>query len=366
MNLNRNNSCRSAFTLIELLVVIAIIGVLVGLLLPAVQAAREAARRMQCANDFKQAALALHNYHDTFGSLPPPGTRWNQGIRDGRVANGYFSPSSSSSAHSWVVSTLPFLEQQPLSELYWAGVQELPRYGQWYRIKDTRASHPQMFQAVSTGVPSLVCPSDSGRKEPYKSSSSSEPPMPRINVAVNAGATQAFSWGNQSTPGLRGPFTFSFPRYFSHGENFAAVQDGTSNVVMIAELIAGERERDSRGAWAYAVGTYICGGGPTNLTYMLTPNANALDNDCRDRPGRCSSPASPDRQLRCTGGGSRGFQTARSRHPGGVHVAMCDGSVQFVAETISLRNWVLMLAQASQGQIAARLENAQPSRCKQL
>ncbi len=96
----RSSDCRSrAFTLVELLVVIAIIGVLVGLLLPAVQAAREAARRMQCSNNMKQIGLAMHNYHDTFRSLPPGsryrrgGTRW--------VTN-------------WRASILAFLEQAPL------------------------------------------------------------------------------------------------------------------------------------------------------------------------------------------------------------------------------------------------------------
>ncbi len=350
---------RSAFTLVELLVVIAIIGVLVALLLPAVQAAREAARRSQCANSFKQAALALHNYHDTFKTLPPPGTQW----RDDHLG-GVNGPSSTSCAHSWVVSTLPFLEQQPLSDLYWAGVRELPAYQQWYRIRDARATHPQMFRALQSELPTLRCPSDGGRKEGATLSSSSEPGMPRINVAVNASAGNAFSWGNQSTASIRGTFTFNYPRYQSNGSNFSEITDGTSNVVMLAEIIAGDRARDTRGAWAYAVGTYISGGGPTNLDYMLTPNANALDDNCMDRPGMCSAD-NADRHLRCVGGGSRGHQTARSRHPGGVHVAMADGSVQFVAETITLREWVLMLAQASQGRIADRLL-ASPQLCKQF
>ena len=341
------------FTLVELLVVIAIIGILVALLLPAIQAAREAARRSQCANNFKQAALALHNYHDVHGELPPPGVRWG----DQRVsgAGGSFNPDSSSNAHSWLVSTLPYLEQQPLSDLYWDGVRELPNYRDWYRIRDTRSGHPSMFEALQAGVPSLVCPSDGGRKEPCKLSSSSEPGMPRVNVAINASSGNAFSWGNNATPGIRSLFHFNYPRGHSNGSNFAAALDGTSNVVMLAEMIGADRESDTRGAWAYATGTFISGGARTDLRYLFTPNVNALHNDCRDRPGRCSSPRSPDPQLRCSGSdSSRGGNASRSRHPGGVHVALGDASVHFVNEDIGLAEWILWLAKSAQGQLSDR------------
>src|SRR5438105_15927060 len=101
---------RSAFTLVELLVVIAIIGVLVALLLPAVQAAREAARRMQCSNHLKQIGLGLQNYHDTFQSLPF-GARARYVQISGTIPQGQgFGP-------SWYVGILPFCEQKPLSDL---------------------------------------------------------------------------------------------------------------------------------------------------------------------------------------------------------------------------------------------------------
>ena len=351
---------RRAFTLVELLVVIAIIGVLVALLLPAIQAAREAARRSQCANNFKQAALGLHNYHDVYNELPPPGVRW------GRTTGGSFGPNSTSNAHSWLVSTLPFLEQQPLADLYWAGVEELPSYSQWYRIRDARSGHPAMFEALRTALPTLMCPSDGGRKEPAKLGSGSEPGMPRVNVAINASSGNAFSWGNNATPGIRSLFSFNYPRYHSTGANFAAALDGTSNVVMLAEIIAADRERDTRGAWAYATGTFISGGARTDLRYLFTPNVNALNNDCRDRPGRCSSPRSPDPQLRCSGSdGSRGGNASRSRHPGGVHVALGDGSVHFVNEDIGLAEWLLWLAKSAQGELSSRHRNSE-MRCISL
>ncbi|MFI4874195.1 MAG: type II secretion system protein, partial [Blastopirellula sp. JB062] len=98
---NRSQRHRQAFTLVELLVVIAIIGVLIALLLPAVQAAREAARRSQCSNNLKQMGLALHNFHDTFGRFPP-------GASDNSTpfGNGYTSPGG----HSWMAYSMPFLE----------------------------------------------------------------------------------------------------------------------------------------------------------------------------------------------------------------------------------------------------------------
>src|SRR3954470_9396365 len=101
---------RSAFTLVELLVVIAIIGVLVALLLPAVQAAREAARRMQCSNHLKQIGIALQNYHDTFNSLP-------FGARARFVQTSGTAPSNNGFGPSWYVGLLPFCEQKPLSDL---------------------------------------------------------------------------------------------------------------------------------------------------------------------------------------------------------------------------------------------------------
>ncbi len=93
----------------------------------------------------------------------------------------------------------------------------------------------------------------------------------------------------------------------------------------------------------------------TDLRYLFTPNVNALHNDCRDRPGRCSSPLSPDPQLRCSGSdASRGGNASRSRHPGGVHVALGDASVHFVNDDIGLAEWILWLAKSAQGQLSDR------------
>jgi len=124
---------RVGFTLVELLVVIAIIGILVALLLPAVQAAREAARRTQCTNNLKQLGLALHNYHDTYKSFPARGVF-------GAANTG---PPMRAYHHTWIEAILPFIEQQPL---YDSVNHNAPVWGQ---------------PIVGTAVPAILCPSDS-------------------------------------------------------------------------------------------------------------------------------------------------------------------------------------------------------------
>ena len=161
--MQKNHSSRSGFTLVELLVVIAIIGVLVGLLLPAVQAAREAARRMSCSNNFKQIGLAIHNYHSAFKQIPTNGTgsaRTPSTVNGTNDCNRLFL--------SWLVPILPYIEQQAL----------------WEQISNpsTEATPGQTVQATGgvwfamgpcpwqtryvpwvTQVPTYRCPSDPGQ-----------------------------------------------------------------------------------------------------------------------------------------------------------------------------------------------------------
>jgi len=141
---------RNAFTLVELLVVIAIIGVLVALLLPAVQAAREAARRMQCSNHMKQLGLALQNYHDTFQSLP-------FGARAHYVqTSSTINPAQNQNpwGPSWYVAILPFAEQKPLSDLMEAGQLQFPN------LTDVQQATGRMgFHANNQKIAWMLCPS---------------------------------------------------------------------------------------------------------------------------------------------------------------------------------------------------------------
>lgn len=306
------------FTLIELLVVIAIIAILIALLLPAVQQAREAARRSQCKNNMKQLGLALHNYHDTHSRFPPAGIH----NRDGHGA----SATSSSWGPSWVTLSLSYFDQANLYNTY-EFFQSRARDGVNNRL------------VVGTEIATLKCPSDGGDKVPYSNST----PFARGNYGVNCGAGNAFSRSNFDIKRERGPF--SFARHY--GARIQDLEDGTSNTLLLAELLSGERSGDVRGAWGYPTGVYIAGSQPhyTEPRIRLRPNGNALDNDMRDLPANCSADAD-DRNLRCTGGGSRSVQTARSKHIGGVQVCMGDGSVRFVSENVDFDTWLNLLSQA--------------------
>jgi prepilin-type N-terminal cleavage/methylation domain-containing protein len=140
---------RTAFTLVELLVVIAIIGVLVALLLPAVQAAREAARRMQCSNHLKQIGLGLQNYHDTFNSLP-------YGARARYVQTSGTAPAGNRPGPSWYVGILPFCEQKPLSDLI---EQTLVGFGADATSRTLVANQSVMFHAKDQKIAFMLCPS---------------------------------------------------------------------------------------------------------------------------------------------------------------------------------------------------------------
>lgn len=316
---------RRAFTLVELLVVIAIIGVLVALLLPAVQAAREAARRAQCQNQLKQLGLALHNHADVKKRLPPGGEHDVHRLSTG------FGPSGDSTSWgpSWLVYTLPYMEQTSL-------------FQQWdFTIPRARDGANGVVSA--TPLPALVCPSAGSSTQPYVNTVN----FARGNYAANCGAGNGFSTGDFDLNAERGPFHLG--KYY--GATFSDIEDGTSNTILLGEVLAGARPGDTRGAWAFPTGAMFSGGNPANVSprVILLPNGNALDDNRRDQPGRCEA-ANDDRQLRCTAGGNRPYQTTRSKHPGGVQVALADASVRFIKDNITVDTWRRLLAQAD-GQV---------------
>ncbi len=332
---------RPAFTLVELLVVIAIIGILIALLLPAVQAAREAARRSQCTNNMKQIGLALHNYHDAQKSLPPLMVYRNP---LGPVAGFPYH-------HTWITKILPYMEQQAIYQLMDT------RLSAW----DTAANAPRPF--AQKQVPNLLCPSDNG----YKGSDDT----PR-NVAVTcyAGA-ETFDWWGDGCCTLNSqwvtwypwlaPFTnllgadYSgiFPNNKTVG--LAEVTDGTSNVVAVTET-------STRG--------FGGGNGGANGTGSPRPQGDYYWRAAFIAPSWCCNPIGDGYPEADGTAGSAGgywipgqgqmfrpsyeimwginitFPGAGGMHPGVCNALLCDGSVRGLQVNMDYAIWVMINGRA--------------------
>jgi prepilin-type N-terminal cleavage/methylation domain-containing protein len=283
---------KCGFTLVELLVVIAIIGILVALLLPAIQAAREAARRSQCGNNLKQWALAMQIYHDVHKALP---------MGMARVPR-----------HTWVTTLWPHLEQSGLADSYDSNL------GFWQAPNTIINSPDGLMNQV---VPAYYCPSDRmgyWRADQYWRT--------RGNYVVNFGNTRA---GGQAGSA---PFGFNRSARLSH------ITDGLSNTMFLAEIIM-----------ALADNVWDCRGDIHNdddgafFATVNTPNSGL------DACIICNSPQSNQYLPPCTSvpSGTGRFNnsatsptvSSRSLHPGGAQVAMGDGGVRFVASSIALNVW---------------------------
>lgn len=323
----------SGFTLVELLVVIAIIGILVGLLLPAVQAAREAARRMQCSNNVKQLALAFYNYESAHKRFPPSGTRCGSSTA---VWQGY-------SAFSQI---LPVIEQAPL----YANLTTASNNFFVFYYADTPALSP----VRATKVSAFICPSAPGWQQ---SGTNHTTNGPGCNYGVSNGAS--IIW-NQATS-QNGIFRSDLP--LKLGE----ITDGTSNTLMLSEHLSGDNS--SAFLMRGQTSEVMTGGAFTNasayptLEFPSEADLNTWGAACRAAPAHLStngaqwlSPLPTQTALNtvappnwrfpnCQTSGSgyssdrNGVYAARSMHTGGVNAGMGDGSVRFVSQSIETKVW---------------------------
>ncbi len=336
------------FTLVELLVVIAIIGILVAMLLPAVQAAREAARRMSCGNNMKQQGLALHNYHDTFKVFPP--ALLNSGRRTGGAAAYY--PEGVRNHTGWLL-LLPYMEQSPLHDqinFSIATSRSNPRAG-GVAIDDT---YNRQFLQQPVSV--LECPSHPAAGE---QSSSNNSFYARTNARRGSYLFSVGVFTDYNAPYVTAGGDIRQGAFGNSGAaKFAAITDGTANSIALGEAAGGARFKTSShyGPWPL-VGTHTCCHGRV-VTYSSTA-LNSNPNIIRQtgtgqwrnwtingpwlRAG--TTPVDPNRPKRTYA------WVFGSLHPGGAQFTFCDGSVHFLPNTIDYLT-LCRLAYIHDGQVA--------------
>jgi prepilin-type N-terminal cleavage/methylation domain-containing protein/prepilin-type processing-associated H-X9-DG protein len=289
---------RRGFTLIELLVVIAIIAVLISLLLPAVQSAREAARRAQCVNNLKQLALASHNYIDVNGvfplgsyMMPPPGD-----------ASG---PGSGRHEHSILVRLLPFYEQAQLYNAFNASV---------------HYAYPQNWTVNATGVSAIWCPSDGKIQGALDMTNAGQFALGLRFTSYKGNAGTWFSPGrfqDASNPNFSALLGQANGIYnFYSKTSLGAITDGTSNTMLMGEF-----------AWSkVSVADQVCWAWWSSGNYADTMFTTLYPLNPFNKVGDYSTGAGINADLFVS--------AASSFHPGGANFAFCDGSVRFIKDSI--------------------------------
>ena len=292
---------KSGFTLIELLVVIAIIAILIALLLPAVQQAREAARRTQCKNNLKQLGLAFHNYHDTYLIFPYAMRTLGRGRRE-----------------TFMQPLFPFIEATNLWNLY----------EDWKHIPDDlgnpseRPVHQAPADVRKYGVSVLACPSDP------------EAPGDTRGYHGSYVACVGDDASTDENPALTDPVLQKRGMLWRDSSvRIRDAIDGLSNTILTGEIIV--RPTTNRVGWGEP-GAYWTGG---QFGAALFSAAEPPNTQLPDVIYKCNADNYPKAPCLGTTNTPPYVQYARSFHPGGVHVGMGDGAVRFITENIDLGTW---------------------------
>jgi prepilin-type N-terminal cleavage/methylation domain-containing protein/prepilin-type processing-associated H-X9-DG protein len=338
------------FTLVELLVVIAIIGVLVALLLPAVQAAREAARRMNCQSNIKNMALAAVNYESAKGALPRSAEMAPVAGRNSVDLDlNYYG--SAGNRFSWIVRVLPYMEQQPLFQQFDMKVSVFAQ---------NTSTAPERAQPAA-----MLCPSDNAQGRFFQHDTHSS--------GKTFGKTNYVAYASPEHPNCAEVYPGALPHI---EQDLKRIEDGTSNTIMLAEIRTAEHPGDQRGAWAIAypgasvigadmhsstvaspgvrscsssnaptAGSYVPTSDPTLVLAALPPNYPA-GMPSWDEILDCDEATSQIEGIPCgeRGEGNRSYTAAsRSLHAGGVNTAYADGSVHFITDDIDARMYAILI-----------------------
>jgi len=337
---------RPGFTLVELLVVIAIIGVLISLLMPAIQTVRESARRMQCSSKLRQIATALHSHSAIHGSFPPgvpscTSRYWNTG---GAESGAYCQ------GPTWTVNVLAQLEHEVMFEYATAAMvdqtnaadgmeEEQGQVGQITpgcylcpsadRMTFENRVRTYGHERISKGNYAGCWGSNDYRSfdELQFNNNGRVVPLPTagvFGVVMIKGWKKVVQRRNHET--MKGDWKMGL----GQGTTRALIRDGTSNTLMLSEVLGYDSRKDGRGGWV------LNAMGSSNFTAKTGPNSGE-----NDRIPMCETSIPTTDLLHCTANQSDGqvWAAARSRHSGGVNVAFADGNVRFITDSVALGTW---------------------------